>query len=255
MYSRVKSKTIPGIMYQNKKLRFYPLRETAAQLIGYTRKVTKEDLDKHPNLAIGDSIGKAGLEMALDKKLAQEALEMGEETFRRGLDQFIFEEELDLSIAMKPAQISNNPTFGSEILLTDTGYGRGELLISPIFQNEGKMVYPVLLADKVERKTKSLITSSTANEMEQRLKEVVSNSNGTAHSLFHSRYELAAKTGTAEMKRQQGKKGMENSFLLVFETAQDRFLLSLVENYTAGNFVTQSNKTFIEDLYEYLRDR
>lgn len=192
---------------------------------------------------------------------AQEALEMGEKTFRSGLDQFIFEEELDLPITMDPAQISNKSTFHSDILLADTAYGQGELLISPIqqltmysvFQNEGDIVYPRLILDHNKPKTKSAITSATANEMKHLLEQVVSDPNGTAHVLSNLKYELAAKTGTAELKTSQGEKGVENSFLLAFETKQDSFiLLSLVENYSPGNSATQLNKTFIYNLNDYL---
>ncbi|WP_144462744.1 penicillin-binding protein PBP4(5) [Siminovitchia fortis] len=433
-----KAEVIPGISYQTTKLRYYPLKEAAAHLIGYVGKATKEDLEKKPHLAEGDMIGKAGLEKALDKELrgkdggeilivdengekkqeiqtlekmdgktikltidnyiqmeafkhlkgkpgstvvmnpkeggvyaavsspsfdpnkmvqgmsqkdydryandenkpfisrfatgyapgstfktitssigldakvtypdklrkinglswqkdktwggysvtrvsdvqnvdmrkaliysdniyfAQEALEMGEKTFRNGLKQFIFGEQLDLPIAMKAAQISNQPTFNSEILLADTAYGQGELLISPIqqaamysvFQNEGKVVYPRLLDEKRVRKTKPAITSSTANEMKDRLEEVVSDPNGTAHLLYNEQHQLAAKTGTAELKMQQGEKGDENSFLLAFDAGNDQFLLlSLVEHYTAGSSATQLNQSFIEELYEYFQMR
>lgn len=191
---------------------------------------------------------------------AQEALEMGEEVFRDGLNKFIFGEEFDLPIAMKPAKISNQPEFKSEILLADTAYGQGELLISPIqqaamysvFQNEGKIVYPRLLVNE-ELKVKSAITASTAHEMKKSLEEVVKDPNGTAHLLYNPKFQLAAKTGTAELKMQQGEQGDENSFLLAFDTEQASFLLlSLVEHYTAGSSATQLNKSFIEDLYQYL---
>lgn len=195
---------------------------------------------------------------------AQEALEMGEKTFRKGLNQFIFGEELDLPLSMEPAQISNKSTFDSDILLADTAYGQGQLLISPIqqltmysvFQNDGDMVYPRLIDDDSKPKTKSAITSSTANEMKQRLGEVVNDPNGTAHLLSNPNYDLAAKTGTAELKTRQGEKGVENSFLLAFEKEQDSFsLLSLVEDYSPGNSATQLNKTLIDHLYDYLHKR
>lgn len=429
-----KAVELPGVSYQNIKLRYYPLKEAAANLIGYIGKVTKEDNEKHPNLVDGDIIGKAGLEKAFDKRLrgkdggeiwivdengenkqeiqtvekadgediqltidsyiqseafehlkgnagstvvmnpkegglfalvsspsydpnkmvqgisqqdydqyandekkpfisrfavgyapgstfktitasigldanvtypdklrtingrswkkdgswggysvtrvsdvqnvdmrkaliysdniyfAQEVLELGEDAFRDGLKKFIFGEELDLPIAMNPAQISKENTFNSEILLADTAYGQGELLINPIqqavmytvFQNEGKIFYPTLVKSKESPKTKSAITSTTANEMEKSLIEVVSNPNGTAHLLYNKRYQLAAKTGTAELKLKQGEKGNENSFLLAFDTEQDNFLLlSLVEGYSKGSSATQLNKSFIEKLYVY----
>ncbi|WP_152966764.1 penicillin-binding transpeptidase domain-containing protein [Sporosarcina globispora] len=193
---------------------------------------------------------------------AQEALEMGEKTFRNGLNQFIFGEELDLPIVMNPAQISKQNTFQSEILLADTAYGQEELMITPIqqatmysvFQNEGTIVYPKLLDDKSERKTKSAITSSTANEMTKSLKAVVSDPNGTAHLLYNPTHQLAAKTGTAELKMKQGEKGNENSFLLAFDAEHDSFLLlSLVEHYTPGSSATQLNQSFIEELFLYFK--
>ncbi|PLR99058.1 penicillin-binding protein PBP4(5) [Bacillus sp. T33-2] len=429
---------VPGISYQNIKLRYYPLKEAAAHLIGYIGNVTKEDLDKNPNLAEGDMIGKAGLEKAYDKELrgkdggeilivneqgdkkqevqkaekmdgediqltidsyiqleafnhlkgnagstvvmnpkegglyavasspsfdpnkmvqglsqqeydqyvndenkpfisrfavgyapgstfktitasigldanvtypdklrninglswqkdgtwggysvtrvsdvqnvdmrkaliysdniyfAQEALEMGEKTFRNGLNQFIFGEELDLPIAMNAAKISKHSTFDSEILLADTAYGQGELLISPIqqavmytvFQNEGTLVYPRLLKDQSSPKTKSAITSSTAKELKKSLIEVVRDPNGTAHLLYNPKFTLAAKTGTAELKKKQGEKGNENSFLLAFDTEHDEFLLlSLVEKYKPGSSATQLNKSFLDQLYSYFQMR
>ncbi|MCM3453808.1 penicillin-binding transpeptidase domain-containing protein [Heyndrickxia oleronia] len=425
---------ISGVSYQNTQLRYYPLKEAAAHLIGYIGKVTKEDLEKNSSLKEGDVIGKTGLESSFDKELrgkdggeivivdengkekqiiqkiekrdgkniqltidayiqmeaynhlkekpgstvvmnpkegglyavvsspsydpnklvqgiskqdydkyaydenkpflsrfalgyapgstfktitssigldakvtypeklrkinglswrkdetwgrysvtrvsnvqnvdmrkaliysdniyfAQEALEMGEKTFRNGLNHFIFGEELDLPIAMNPAQISNQSTFKSDILLADTAYGQGELLISPIqqvamysiFQNEGKIVYPRLVLNKGDFKTKTAISASTAEEMKKSLEMVVSDPKGTAHILFNPQFQLAAKTGTAELKMKQGEKGEENSFLLAFDTGHDNFLLlSLVEHYTAGNSATQLNKSFIDELYGY----
>ena len=61
--------------------------------------------------------------------MAQQTLAMGEDAFRNGLSKLIFGETLDLPIAMNPAQISNEDSFNSEILLADTGYGQGELLL------------------------------------------------------------------------------------------------------------------------------
>lgn len=87
--------------------------------------------------------------------MAQETLKMGEKAFRDGLNKFIFGEELDLPLSMNPAQISNEESFNSDILLADTGYGQRRLLINPIqqatmysvFANNGTLVYPKLVLD------------------------------------------------------------------------------------------------------------
>ena len=38
--------SLSGVTMQSKEIRYYPLGEAAAHLIGYVRKATKEDLDK-----------------------------------------------------------------------------------------------------------------------------------------------------------------------------------------------------------------
>ncbi|WP_414625438.1 penicillin-binding transpeptidase domain-containing protein, partial [Enterococcus faecium] len=152
---------------------------------------------------------------------AQETLKMGEKKFRTGLDKFIFGEDLDLPISMNPAQISNEDSFNSDILLADTGYGQGELLITPIqqaamysvFTNNGTLVYPKLIADKETKDKKNVISETAVQTIVPDLREVVQDVNGTAHSLSALGIPLAAKTGTAEIKEKQDVKGQENSFL------------------------------------------
>ncbi|MCM0583281.1 penicillin-binding protein [Weissella diestrammenae] len=56
--------------------RTYPLGAAAAQLIGYTGTVTKEDIDKNALLSSQDIIGRAGLELRLDQQLrGQESIQ------------------------------------------------------------------------------------------------------------------------------------------------------------------------------------
>lgn len=189
--------------------------------------------------------------------MAQETLKMGEEAFRNGLNKFIFGEELDLPLSMNPAQISNNDSFDSEILLADTGYGQGELLITPIqqatmysvFANQGTLVYPKLLAN-TETKTKAdVISENAANIVTEDLKAVVTDANGTAHSLASLNLPLAAKTGTAEIKETQDETGQENSFLLAYDTQASRYLVvTMLENRQENQTATGT----AADLLNYL---
>src|SRR5699024_12273424 len=83
---------------------------------------------------------------------AQEAIEMGNETFMDGLNKFPFDENFDLPINIEVAQITNSGSFDSEHLLADTAFGQGQLLMSPLhqavfyspFANEGTLVFPKL---------------------------------------------------------------------------------------------------------------
>lgn len=179
--------------------------------------------------------------------MAQQTLAMGEDKFRAGLEKFIFGEELDLPIAMNPAQISNDKSFNSEILLADTGYGQGELLINPIqqaamysvFANQGSLVYPRLVMGAETKTKKELISPKTISLINEDLKAVVTDENGTAHSLAALGLPLAAKTGTAEIKEKQDEKGQENSFLFAFDAQNQKYLMvSMLEDRQENSSAT-----------------
>ena len=189
--------------------------------------------------------------------MAQETLKMGEKTFRAGLNKFIFGKDLDLPIAMDKAQISSKDSFDSEILLADTGYGQGQLLLNPIqqiaaysvFPNKGTMVYPKLIADKETKDEKEVIKPSSAETVTADMQAVVSDENGTAHSLAALNIPLAAKTGTAEIKQKQDEKGQENSFLYAFDTEKQNYsVVEFLENKPEGTSATDLSK----DLLTYL---
>jgi len=187
---------------------------------------------------------------------AQEALEMGEDTFREGLNKLTFGESYGLPLTMEPAQISNNESFGSEILLADTAYGQGQLLMSPIqmaanysvLANDGVLTYPNLLVDS-EVKTKEVFAKSTIDTIKPMLVEVVTATEGTAHEL-NGLGNIAAKTGTAELKQAQGERGVENSLVSVFDANDSSYLaVSIVEDHReAGKTATQLIKPVIRYL-------
>ncbi|HWK21761.1 MAG TPA: penicillin-binding transpeptidase domain-containing protein [Ureibacillus sp.] len=187
---------------------------------------------------------------------AQEVLEMGEDTFREGLNKLTFKESYDLPLKMDPAQISNEDTFGSEILLADTAYGQGQLLMSPIqmvsnyslFANDGVLTYPNLIVGS-ETKTKEIFKKETIDTIKPMLVEVVTAAEGTAHQL-NGMGNLAAKTGTAELKKAQGERGVENSLISVFDVKDSRFIaLSIVEDHRE---VGKTAPQLIKPVIEYL---
>ncbi|MEK0316665.1 penicillin-binding transpeptidase domain-containing protein [Cohnella sp. 56] len=62
---------VPGVSFQQKQQRVYPLGEAAAHLTGYVGEINAEELArlKDKGYKTGDSIGKAGLEQVLEEKL------------------------------------------------------------------------------------------------------------------------------------------------------------------------------------------
>ena len=189
---------------------------------------------------------------------AQKTLEMGEKTFRKGLEKFDFNESLELPIAVPKASISNEESFDSSILLADTGYGQGELMIAPITQlsmyttlmNDGNLVYPQLVKGQDKPKDKeAVVTKESAKIVLDDLVGVVANSDGYAHELYHSNRVIAAKTGTAEIKEKQDTVGKENSFLLFMDKEQKQFM-GLVMSEDSRKNGTAVSKT--DALLDYL---
>lgn len=195
---------------------------------------------------------------------AQEALEMGQKTVEEGLSKFIFKEELDLPIAMNPAQISNDGTLAKETLLADTAYGQGQLLMNPIqqavsfsvFANEGKLVYPKLTTDQKTMEPKIAITAESANLVKDNLIKVVEKPEGTAHSLASlNKKNLAAKTGTAETKASEteGEDAETNGFLLTFDAENERYLMvAMIEGKSSGD-VTSAMKPLLGNIEELIK--
>lgn len=211
-----------------------------------TRVTEKDPVDLKTALVNSDNI-----------YMAQETLKLGEQKFRTGLNKFIFGEKLALPLAMDPAQISNKKTFNSDILLADTGYGQGQLLLNPIqqittysvFPNKGTLVYPRLVDGEKTKRKPDVIKEKTADLITEDLKAVVTDPDGTAHSLNDLNLPLAAKTGTAEIKLTQDEKGKENSFLYAFDTEKHGYsILEFLENKPADTSATDLSR----DLLTYL---
>jgi len=184
---------------------------------------------------------------------AQEALEMGAETFLDGLIQFPFDKDFALPINMKSAQISNSGSFDSEPLLVDTAFGQGQLLMSPLhqaifysaFANEGTLTFPKLELDSKEPETLQPIKQETAETVKKLLIQVVENSNGTAHVLNRSPLTLAAKTGTAEFQGAEGDNDT-NGFFVAFDAEKKSFLSTIFVEDTSGSNAAKKFAPIIE---------
>ncbi|MDQ0172805.1 penicillin-binding transpeptidase domain-containing protein [Paenibacillus tundrae] len=194
---------------------------------------------------------------------AQEAIEMGSAKFIEGIQKFGFGDNFGLDeLYLKPSQYANEAhlDLASEVLLADTSYGQGEMLMSPIhlatsftpFINEGKMVQPVLIVGKETSEPEVIITPDVAATVKDALGQVVTRSGGTAHSLNSLPGALAAKTGTAELKAKKGEKGQENGFVVVFDTDSPSFLISAVIEQVNGrggsHYVVDKLEPFLEKL-------
>lgn len=243
-----------GTLDPNEKLAITGLKwQKDASWGGYqvTRVTEKNPVDLKTALVNSDNI-----------YMAQETLKLGEQKFRAGLKKFIFGEKLALPLAMEPAQISNQKKFNSEILLADTGYGQGQLLLNPIqqittysvFPNQGTLVYPRLVKGEKTKTKADVISQKSADVITQDMEAVVKEADGTAHSLNDLNIPLAAKTGTAEIKMKQDEKGKENSFLYAFDTDKHAYsVLEFLENKPEGTSATDLSRellTYLNQNYQ-----
>ncbi|PTM58193.1 penicillin-binding transpeptidase domain-containing protein [Desmospora activa] len=143
---------------------------------------------------------------------ARVGLEIGEQRMIEFLKKFGFDEEMDIPLGVSPSQYSNDKKLENEILLADTAYGQGQLLISPLhlatmyttFANEGSMVKPQIIMEdgKVtpEMWKENIVSVETANKVKDLLEGVVTQEKGSARDLRTDGVWLGAKTGTAELK-------------------------------------------------------
>lgn len=62
---------VPGVLITDTAVRYYPLGESGAHLVGYVQNVTAEDLEKHPDEDyLSDSVmGRSGMEALFEKEL------------------------------------------------------------------------------------------------------------------------------------------------------------------------------------------
>lgn len=186
---------------------------------------------------------------------AQTALKMGASAYLKGLAP-LFKTQATLPVTQNKVQISNSGKLATDTLLADTAYGQGQLLLSPIQQaamyssiaNGGVMQQPTLIKNQKATRT-TVFDQSDANAVKTALTHVVSDATGTAHGLAISSHNIAAKTGTAELKLKQDTDGKQNGFLVAMDADNNSYLtVALLENNGSGPVVT-AIKPYIESLY------
>lgn len=185
---------------------------------------------------------------------ADAALRLGEDKLFPYLRNLGFEEAIDFDISVAQPQLLNENTELTLKLLADSGYGQGEILVTPLqlaatfsaFANGGDIAVPRIvkgtrrtsgiLSDVVSTTEKriwreNVISDYAISAIRPMLEHVVSRDyNGTGHQLKVSSCTVAAKTGTAEIGSD---KSREISWFAGFRTDVDakdeRLVLVMLE--------------------------
>ena len=117
---------------------------------------------------------------------------------------------------MTPSQFSNSNKLDNEILLADTSYGQGQLLVSPLhlaamyttFANKGDMIQPYLIVDPDQKGKrviwkKNVITPDNANQVRKLLRGVVELPKGSARDLKTDGVETRSQDGNCRTESEQ----------------------------------------------------
>lgn len=178
---------------------------------------------------------------------AKAALKIGETTFIKALKNIGFEKELSYDIPIAQSKFSNDgKNIASEILLADSGYGQGQMLVNPVHQasmysalmNDGSMIQPYLIQKKNKKPSywrKNVFPKEAVSIVKNDLIHVVEDEGGTGHSAYKENIRLAGKTGTAEIKNtKEDKDGTELGWFCVFTPSASKedalLIVTMVED-------------------------
>lgn len=176
---------------------------------------------------------------------AKTAVKIGSSKLEEQLKNIGFETDIKFEMGLSKSQISNEGKFTSEVQLSDSGYGQGQILINPIhyaamysaFVNEGNMVMPCLEIKENNEVTylkENAFSKEVANEIAADLVQTIENPEGTAYSARIDGVKLAGKTGTAETKASRGENAKEygwfNAFISDPNSSEQLLVVSMVED-------------------------
>ncbi|MEG1548735.1 MAG: penicillin-binding transpeptidase domain-containing protein [Clostridia bacterium] len=154
---------------------------------------------------------------------AHAALQMGQDKFLSYMEKMGFTETVPFDIGVAAPQLLNKDTEFTLKFLADSGYGQGEILITPLqlaaefsaFANGGDIYVPHIVSglyemdgikynsiseSKTELWKQGIISRATIDAILPMLKDVArSDLNGTGSKLRVKNCTVAAKTGTAEI--------------------------------------------------------
>lgn len=171
---------------------------------------------------------------------AQAALKIGSDDLISGIKGFGIGEEMTFEYPMTDSSISNDGSLNSEILLADTGYGQGELMVTPLnmalaysaLANNGNIMTPRLVLSVNSTASiwkESAIKPENLQTLIEDFSAMVNDEDGHAYEMKIDGYNIAAKTGTAEIKSSQDDtNGTENGWFVAVDTTSSKLAIATI---------------------------
>lgn len=214
---------------------------------------------------VSDTYQKVDLQKALITSdniyFAEAALAMGSQSFVSEASKFGFGEPLPLSYPFDESTLSQQG-IQKEILLADSGYGQGEVLMTPLhvaltytaFANGGNMLEPQLVMSNSTPKVwkEHVMQPSVAKLVEGDMVQVIESPMGTGHGAQIVGLKLAGKTGTAELKETQDTQGKEFGWFVAYNTDNPQLLVALMVENVQGRGGSHMLAPKVQTLFQTL---
>ena len=168
---------------------------------------------------------------------------------------------------MEASQISNDGELNRDIIIADTGYGQGEVMVTPIhialfystLSNEGNMMQPrLVISENPEAKVwkEGLISQNNLPILIDGFTASVNDAGATLPDGAVPGHRVAGKSGTAEIKASQDdSNGTENGWFVSTDPDSSKISISMIiENVKnrGGSHVTIPK---VRNVMEYYLNR
>jgi len=171
---------------------------------------------------------------------AMAALNIGKDEFIKGCNNFGIGETMPIDYPIVKSQVANDNNIKNDQALADSGYGQGQVLMSPLqlalsysaVVNDGNIMSPTL--ENIEKVTPkvwktNVVSKDNIKLIQDDLTAVIENPKGTGYGAKINGIALAGKTGTAELKKDaKDVTAKENGWFVCMDTANPKIVVSMV---------------------------
>lgn len=208
----------------------------------------------------GDIDLKQAIESSDNIFFARVALELGSKKFEEGMKRLGVGEDIPSDYPFYNAQISNK-NLDNEILLADSGYGQGEILINPVqilsiysaLENKGNVNAPhVLKVTKNKVWKKNIISQENIKLLTDGMQQVVNKTH--REDIYRSYANLVGKSGTAELKMKQGETGQQIGWFISYNKDNPNMMMAInvkdVQDKGMASYNAKISGKVYDDLYD-----
>ncbi|SCT12600.1 PBP2a family beta-lactam-resistant peptidoglycan transpeptidase MecC3 [Staphylococcus caeli] len=209
--------------------------------------------------------GKIDLKQAIESSdnifFARIALALGAKKFEKGMKDLGVGENIPSDYPFYKAQISNS-NLNNDILLADSGYGQGEILVNPIqilsiysaLENNGNIQNPhVLRETKSQIWKKSIISKKDIGILTNGMERVVTKTH--RDDIYKNYARIIGKSGTAELKMKKGETGRQIGWFVSYDKNNPNMLMAInikdVQNKGMASYNAAISGKVYDDLYDH----